>query len=32
MSTQAEEPPNPSLHPKFYSGLCPLPHSGELKR
>jgi quercetin dioxygenase-like cupin family protein len=25
-------PPNPSLHPKCYSGLRPLPHSGELKR
>src|SRR5204862_8344247 len=24
--------PNPSLHPKCYSGLRPLPHSGELKR
>jgi hypothetical protein len=24
--------PNPSLHPKCYSGLHPLPHSGELKR
>jgi hypothetical protein len=26
------ETPNPSLHPKCYSGLRPLPHSGELKR
>src|SRR4029079_13470819 len=25
-------PPNPSLHPKCYSGLRSLPHSGELKR
>jgi hypothetical protein len=25
-------PPNPSLHPKCYSGLRPLPPSGELKR
>jgi hypothetical protein len=25
-------PPNPSLHRKCYSGLRPLPHSGELKR
>jgi hypothetical protein len=24
--------PNPSLHPKCYSGLRPLAHSGELKR
>ena len=24
--------PNPSLHPKCYSGLRPLSHSGELKR
>jgi len=24
--------PNPSLHRKCYSGLRPLPHSGELKR
>jgi hypothetical protein len=24
--------PNPSLHPKCYSGLRPLPPSGELKR
>ena len=25
-------PPNPSLHPTAYSGLCPLPSAGELKR
>jgi [ribosomal protein S5]-alanine N-acetyltransferase len=24
--------PNPSLHPTVYSGLCPLPSAGELKR
>jgi hypothetical protein len=24
--------PNPSLHPNRYSGLRPLPRSGELKR
>jgi len=23
--------PNPSLHPKCYSGFRPLAHSGELK-
>lgn len=23
---------NPSLHPRCYSGLHPLPHLGELKR
>ena len=27
-----DAPPNPSLHPKCYSGLRPLAHSGELKR
>jgi hypothetical protein len=27
-----EMTPNPSLHPKCYSGLRPLAHSGELKR
>jgi hypothetical protein len=32
VKAQVALPPNPSLHPKCYSGLRTLAHSGELKR